>query len=278
MNSKKVAVEIGNMLLASGKFHRSQRAGKETMDKGRLVRHEAQVFEVKNCDYAWDLEADVFFSNMMTGLMMAVVLSFTLLPIWPMMARQILGYTSVTLLLILSTVIFSRIVLFLFMWLLGYDFWVLPNLFDEGRGVADSFKPVVSFSKSEENQGLYRFILFLILCYFVHWGASQPDEFQSMLDEGNKFVDDMYSGKLLTDFVAANPNKPDHMGGNRFKSLQDLLDEEEREKIAEAAEDLCRDTGTCPEPEEGTEEETEEEKEYEYEGEDGAEGREEEDE
>ena len=253
INSKKVAVEIGNMLMASGKFHRSQRLGKENQDKGRLVRHEAQVFEVKGCDYTWDIEPDVFFSNLMTGLVMTVVFSFTLLPIWPDLPRQMLGWLSVTFLIIITVFCTVRLVLFLVLWLLGYDFWIFPNLFDESKSFVDSFKPVYEFRGLEERQGWYRFILFLILCYFVHWGCTQPDEFQGMLDEGQNFVDDLYSGKLLTDFVATHPNPIDGLSKSRYKSLEELLEEEEREKIAEAAAETCADGEDCPDEGEGDE-------------------------
>ena len=270
INNKKVAVEIGNMLIASGKFHRSQRLGKESMDKGRLERHDAQIFEVKGADYTWDLEPDVFFSNLMTGLVMIVVFLFTLLPIWPDMPRQILGWLSVTFLVVIVGFCSARLIIFLTLWLLGFDFWIFPNLFDESKSFVDSFKPVYEFKSLEKGQGLYRFILFLILCYFVHWGCTQPDEFQGMLDEGQAFVDDLYSGKLLTDFVASNPNPMDTMTRSRYKSLEELLEEEEREKIAEAAAEACTETGDCSEEaaagatedDEGEEEEVEVEYKY----------------
>ena len=72
-----------------------------------------------------------------------------------------------------------------------------------------------------------------------------------MLDEGQNFVDDLYSGKLLTDFVATHPNPIDGMTKSRYKSLEELLEEEEREKIADAAVEACADGGDCPEEGEG---------------------------
>jgi hypothetical protein len=34
----------------------------------------------------------------------------------------------------------------------GFDFWILPNLFDESLGYFDSFKPVISLEKSTPGQ------------------------------------------------------------------------------------------------------------------------------
>jgi hypothetical protein len=35
-----------------------------------------------------------------------------------------------------------RFLAFLFVWVTGYEFWFLPNLFDESLSFVDSFKPV----------------------------------------------------------------------------------------------------------------------------------------
>ena len=38
--------------------------------------------------------------------------------------------------------VLAGMILFLFLWILGYDFWIFPNLFDESLSVVDSFKRV----------------------------------------------------------------------------------------------------------------------------------------
>lgn len=51
-------------------------------------------------------------------------------------------YLSVTLLVIMVTFLTIRCLLFFFAWIAGYEFWVLPRLFDETLAFAESFTPV----------------------------------------------------------------------------------------------------------------------------------------
>lgn len=52
-------------------------------------------------------------------------------------------YLSVTLLVIMVTFLTIRCLLFFFAWIAGYEFWVLPRLFDETLAFAESFTPVI---------------------------------------------------------------------------------------------------------------------------------------
>lgn len=51
-------------------------------------------------------------------------------------------YLSVTLLVIMVTFLTIRCLLFFFAWIAGYEFWILPRLFDETLAFAESFTPV----------------------------------------------------------------------------------------------------------------------------------------
>lgn len=51
-------------------------------------------------------------------------------------------YLSVTLLVIMVTFLTIRCLMFFFAWIAGYEFWILPRLFDETLAFAESFTPV----------------------------------------------------------------------------------------------------------------------------------------
>lgn len=53
-----------------------------------------------------------------------------------------LWYVSVTLLAFMLGFLLLRFLAFLFFWVMGYEYWFLPNLFDESLSFVDSFKPV----------------------------------------------------------------------------------------------------------------------------------------
>ena len=59
--------------------------------------------------------------------------------------RQVwMWYLSVTLLVIMVTFLTIRCLVFFFAWIAGYEFWILPRLFDETLAFAESFTPVSS--------------------------------------------------------------------------------------------------------------------------------------
>ena len=69
------------------------------------------------------------------------------------------------------------------------------SLFDESLSVVDSFKPIYSFDKGSAGQTMYRLGLLVALVAFIVWAASQPTEFDGLLEAQKEFVDDLYSGR-----------------------------------------------------------------------------------
>ena len=74
----------------------------------------------------------------------------------------------------------------MFVWILGFDFWFLPNLFDESLGFVDSFKPVYSFEKSKDGRLMYR--IFFGFCW---WAVTQPSEFDGYVKAQGDFIKDL---------------------------------------------------------------------------------------
>ena len=106
--------------------------------------------------YVWLWEGDQTMSNFMSGLLIFAFVAITCFPLWPNILKLGLWYLSCTLLVIIMATIIVRWLLFLFVWIFGYEFWILPNLFDEERSVADSFRPTTSFEKTGPGQIWWR--------------------------------------------------------------------------------------------------------------------------
>lgn len=174
---------------------------------------------------------NMMWSNIGTGLIIALVIIFTLLPIWPDYAKRILWYCSVTFLIATLSFCLIRVVAFLLLWIFGFDFWIFPRLFDESLSFQDSFKPVISFERAGAGQGYYRFGTVLALVAFVYWAYTQPTEFDGFIQAQKEFVDDLYSGKLLSD-VAFDPKEHMKQQGKKVPSLEDLLKELEKDEIS----------------------------------------------
>jgi len=173
-------------------------------------------------------------SNMATAAVIIVVIGFTLLPIWPEFAKKILWYFSVTFLIVTLLLVLIRFLIFLFMWLLGYELWVFPRLFDESLSFVDSFKPIYSFDKGSPGQGYYRIGLLVLIIGFVYWACTQPTEFDGFVKAQRDFLDDLYSGNLLAD--VAHESKVSIDRTRKVPNLEELLKEmEEEERLEQEA-------------------------------------------
>ena len=195
-------------------------------------------------------------SNMATAAVIIVVIGFTLLPIWPDFMKKILWYCSVTFLIVTLLLILLRFLVFLLMWMIGYEFWIFPRLFDESLSFTDSFKPIYSFEKGTPGQGYYRVGLLLLLVGFVYWACTQPTEFDGFVKAQKEFLDDLYSGNLLAD-VAHDPRKLNtERLSRRVPNLEDLLrDIKEDERIDMEANSEKNDTAADGEDGQSSEQE-----------------------
>lgn len=175
---------------------------------------------------------NMMWSNIATGLIIVLVIGFTLLPIWPDYAKKILWYLSVTFLIGTLSFCLIRMLLFVISWLFGYEFWIFPRLFDESLSFQDSFKPIYTFEKGSNGQGYYRIGLILLIVGFTYWAFTQPTEFDEILKVQKEFIDDLYSGKLLAD-VAFDPRE--HIANAHNKKvpkLEDLLKDLEKDELS----------------------------------------------
>jgi translocation protein SEC62 len=173
---------------------------------------------------------NMVWSNIATGAVIIVVIGFTLLPIWPELAKKILWYCSVTFLIATLAFCLIRFLIFLLLWLVGYEFWIFPRLFDESLSFQDSFKPIYSFDKGSPGQGYYRIGVLILIGGFVYWACTQPTEFDEFLKAQKDFIDDIYSGNLLADVAQEARDNIDRT--RRIPNIEDLLREmAEEERI-----------------------------------------------
>jgi translocation protein SEC62 len=198
-----------------------------------------QVSRVRDFDeagyFTWMYEGDKTFSHMMTTVLIGGFLFCTCFPIWPNFLKIFVWYMSVSLLIFMFFLVTTRGVLFLFVWILGYDFWFLPNLFDESLNFTDSFKPVVSLEKTKDGQLMYRVGIAVAFSSFCYWAVTQPSEFDGFIAAQGDFISDLYKGTLLSDM---SQKDKDEIDKPKMASLEDLLktldsDDQEEEVLSE---------------------------------------------
>jgi len=218
IKDKAVAMLVSNALLQGQFFHRSEKVdGKKGYLK--VVKYQGEFEE--NAYYTWLFTGNMTWSHIGTSAVIAAVIGFTLLPIWPDIAKRVLWYMSVTFLIGILGFVLVRLMIFLFFWIFGYDIWIFPRLFDETLSMQDSFKPVYSIDRGSSGQGLYRLCLLLALGGFAYWATTQPTEFDEFLKANKDFIDDLYSGNLLADVAHDHKSGIDKL--HNVPKLEDLL-------------------------------------------------------
>eukprot|EP00594_Rhizosolenia_setigera_P019488 CAMPEP_0178962860 /NCGR_PEP_ID=MMETSP0789-20121207/14635_1 /TAXON_ID=3005 /ORGANISM="Rhizosolenia setigera, Strain CCMP 1694" /LENGTH=327 /DNA_ID=CAMNT_0020647129 /DNA_START=96 /DNA_END=1079 /DNA_ORIENTATION=- len=224
IKSRNEALEICKELCKIEYIHRS-----EKISKGKLAISRNREFDESGY-FTWIYQAHKAFSNMMTTLLIVGFFCCTCFPIWPNFLKVFVWYLSVTFLLFVFFLCTFRGLLFLVIWVIGYEFWFLPNLFDESLGFFDSFKPVVSFEKTKPGQLPYRVGIAIGFTSFCYWAITQPSEFDGFVAAQGDFIKDLYEGTLLSDMSQQDKEDIDKP---KMPTLDDLLkmnpDEEEDE-------------------------------------------------
>jgi len=228
--SRQEAIAVCKDLCRLQFIHRSEKRG-----KGDLVVSRVRDFDEAGY-FTWIYEGDKSFSHIMTTVLICGFLFCVCFPIWPNFLKVFVWYLSVSLLIFIFFLITVRALLFLFIWILGYDCWFLPNLFDESLGFVDSFKPVISFEKTKEGQLLYRIGIAVAFFSFCWWAVTQPSEFDGFVSAQGDFIKDLYAGTLLSDMSQTDKENIDKP---KMDSLEDLLrkldssDDPEEDELSE---------------------------------------------
>lgn len=179
--------------------------------------------------FTWLYDGDKTMSHLMTAGLVLGFLFCVCFPIWPTFLRVFVWYLSVTLLLFIFGLVTARAFLFLCVWMLGWELWFLPNLFDESLGFVDSFKPVISCDPTKPGQLPYRLGVGIAFFSFCYWAITQPSDFDFYVAAQGDFLKDLYAGTLLSDM---SQEDKDNIDTPKMQSLDDLLknlDEDEKE-------------------------------------------------
>lgn len=242
------ATAMCQALLREGFFHRATRTG-----RGQLEFSETQKWDATAC-FVWDYEGHKGLSHLLTGLLIVGMLVATCFPIWPHFLKVYLWYCSVTLLIVMMVFIFFRAVIFLTCWIIGYDFWIFPNLFDETLSVIDSFKPAYTFEVGAKGQRYYRAALLLGMISFFIYCYNQPTDFDAFVLAQKEFVADLYDGKLLTDTSQQAKDDIDKLQRPSFEELAMEEENEAKERAAREELEKVHEKAAAPEVEEDDEE------------------------
>mmetsp|Transcript_95419 Transcript_95419/g.239143 ORF Transcript_95419/g.239143 Transcript_95419/m.239143 type:complete len:356 (-) Transcript_95419:88-1155(-) len=116
----------------------------------RLARTPQQKFDCEGF-YVITYEGDSGMQHFLLALIIGGVLLACMFPVWPMWAKVGIWYLSVIFLSLYFGVLILRMIIFTLFWIVGFDFWIFPNLNDEYCGFLDSFQPFYSWEKRKDD-------------------------------------------------------------------------------------------------------------------------------
>lgn len=223
LKTKDDALSVGRALLHHSFIHRSNRDAKNR----KILTPNPKAEFLPDGYYTWMYEGSKTFRNIMTALLIVGFLVITCFPIWPQWAKVALWYMSVTFLIFIAVFVVVRLFIFFVLWMIGFEFWLLPNVFDDNLSVADSFRPLYAMRGTDVSERVYRLLAVVAFGVFCVWVKNQPTDFDEYMELTKQFTDDIYSGKLLSDMSQKDQDNIDKV---RVPDLEDLLKDEDFEE------------------------------------------------
>ncbi|CAD7966679.1 unnamed protein product [Amoebophrya sp. A120] len=172
------------------------------------------------------------FRYLMLSLMVTCIVAGTLFPVWPIWARIFAWYIALAFCTLYFVIEFVRNTCFALGWIVGVDFWILPNFNDEYCSFVDSFKPIYSFERRKDTITL---LISRAVVLFITVACVEELSKTHSISDVTDFVKGSYQ-----DIIEWGENKALMLegGGERMKlpSVDELLKEEaeeaEREKTS----------------------------------------------
>ncbi len=177
-------------------------------------------------EYVWIYEGSQTKRTIMMVLIIGAFLAMTAFPMWPQFMKMGVWYTSVTFLIFMAILVIVRTILFTAGWFAGWSLWIFPNIFAE-VGILDSFRPAYRFRRTEAVAWWARIVGFFVLIVFGYWVYQQPTEFDEYISIQRQFIDDLYSGKMISDMSASSKEDLDAIKVPTFEEMQNMFTEDE---------------------------------------------------
>jgi len=116
----------------------------------RLQRTPNQQFDSEGF-YVVQYEGSKSWQHFLLFCVIVGVLLICMWPVWPIWAKIGIWYLSVIFLTLYFGILILRMVIYTAFWVVGFDFWIFPNINDEYCGFLDSFKPFHSWEKRKDD-------------------------------------------------------------------------------------------------------------------------------
>lgn len=160
---------------------------------------ESKKFQVHNGRYYWVYEGHPTWQLVKLGALVFGIIAVCMFQLWPDWLKTAVWYVSVTLLLILSFLIILQLVVFTLCWVAGFEVWVVPNLWSDDVPIWELCSPAYTAKRGSPGLALYRGAVAAALLAAGVWVVQQSGDMESLVSTQKQFVEDLYSGALLSD-------------------------------------------------------------------------------
>jgi len=180
--------------------------------------------------YTWAFKSTHKLAYVLLPLVIIIVIGVCLFPVWPLSFKIYAWYVSFGLLNILGGLISIRLIVYSAFFLFGVDVWVLPKIFDDDCGFVESFKPLISAERREDDWvwQAFRFLTFVTLAFFSYQLYKEPGVIKEYKSYGAQSYQELFEwgqNKIAGDPSNANKDMRD--------IIMDLFTPEEEESNAD---------------------------------------------
>lgn len=165
--------------------------------KKRFPKHFAPMPK-KNLEkgfYSWNVPKPRGKLALFLAIGILIAIAFMCFSLWPLWLKIGIWYFSFYTLIILVGFILLRLVLWLFLFHFGFDFWLFPNFFVDSAEIMDSFKPFISFERRADDMKmvLLRVASAVALVFFVVQLAKEPENLEGLTSFTNDSMNDLFN-------------------------------------------------------------------------------------
>lgn len=156
-------------LISCGVYRPATNSGKkEKRWPDRLYRNPQQRKFEKDGFYIINVDERDKYLALKVALMIFGVLFIVMFPAWPFWAKVGLWYVLVLFLFGIIAMIIIRLLLFLMLWVAGFEVWILPNIFDEYLPWYEAFTPIFSVEKNYDDAMTWCIrVFFFVSCSII---------------------------------------------------------------------------------------------------------------
>jgi hypothetical protein len=124
----------------------------------------------------------------------ALMIFFLCFRLWPLWLKKAIFYFSFYTLCAIAVTTDLRLVLYILLFHVGFDFWLFPNFFIDSNDILDSFRPLYTLEKREDmldpKMIIIRMASFAGICMAVMEIAKDPENLKFTIDSGFDIFDE----------------------------------------------------------------------------------------